>query len=265
MAQARTRGRQRSAASKQGAHSVVSNVLRHLARISHGIVMGIPRRLPRDLAALFLATVGVLVALALLGQANKTGLVGWLANGCHQLFGRGALLVPFTLWWGALEIALSSSRQATVRRAIGLGLYAAGALALLDARATNRVEEAGGYLGAGIATLLRLIGGEVGLGLLALALGLAGSTLIAGADLRTLVARGVALGRVLSGHLTRHRRGPDTSSVREPDTAAPGHRMQDMTKREPEPALITPPRHTSTSRVRSKRGIADGRPRAEQP
>lgn len=265
MAQARTRGRQRAAESKRDAGSVVSNVLRHLARIGHGVVMGIPRRLPRDLAALFLATVGVLLALALLGQANETGLVGWIANGCQQLFGRGALIVPLTFWWGAFEVAASSSRQATIRRTVGLGLYAAGALALLDARATDRVEEAGGYIGAGIATLLRLVGGEVGLGLLALALGLAGSTLIAGVDLRTLVARGVALGRVLSGHFARRRRGPDSNAVLEPGTAVPGHRMEDTTKREPTPAVITPPRHTSTSRVRSKRGTTEGRPRVERP
>jgi len=265
MAQAGTRGRQRAAESKRDAGSVVSNVLRHLARIGHGVVMGIPRRLPRDLAALFLATVGVLLALALFGQANQTGLVGWIATGCQQLFGRGALIVPLTFWWGALELVASSSRQATVRRAIGFGLYAAGALALLDARATDRVEEAGGYIGAGIATLLRLVGGEVGLGLLALALGLAGSTLIAGVDLRTLVARGVALGRVLSGHFARRRRGPDGNAVLDPGTAVPGHRMEDTTKREPTPAVITPPRHTSTSRVRSKRGTADSRPRVERP
>ncbi len=265
MTHARTRGRRQAVESKRASASLAANVLRHLARIGRWAGMGIRQRLPRDLAALFLATVGVLLALALLGQTQETGLVGWIATGCRQLFGRGVLLVPLLFWWSAFELVASSSRQATARRMVGLGLYATGALALLDARVTDRVEEAGGYLGAGIATLLRFVGGEIGRGLLAIAFGLAGSILVAGIDLRTLVARGIGLGRVLSDHVARRMPGLNSSSVLEPPTVAPGQQGEATAALEPALTVITPQRHASANRLRNKRGTNDGQPRLERP
>jgi len=211
----------------------------------------VPRRLPRDLAGLFLATVGVLLALALLGHERETGLAGWLAQTCRQLFGRGAIVVPLACWWGALELFASRSRAGTIRRAVGFALYGSAAVALLDARPADQVEEAGGYVGAGVAALLRLIGGDLGLGLLALALGLAGSTLVAGIELGTL-ARTIVTAARRSWRIVRRRSSTRTVDLPAPPAPAePGHSDGTVQRGPTRPVIAT--RHAPASRSRGRR------------
>ncbi len=211
----------------------------------------VPRRLPRDLAGVFLATVGVLLAVALFGHERETGLAGWLAQTCQQLFGRGAIVVPLVCWWGALELLASRSRAGTVRRAVGFALYGSAAVALLDARPADRVEEAGGYIGAGVAALLRFIGGDLGLGLLALALGLAGSTLVAGIELSTL-ARAIVTAAQRSWQIVQRRSSARAVDLPAPPAPAePGHSFETAQHGSTRPIIAT--RHAPASRPRGRR------------
>jgi len=266
MARGRSQGRRRGetgeARSERGGSSWLPRLFGYLAR---GLTR-VPRRLPRDLAGLFLATLGVLLALALFGAEQRTGLIGLMAEACRWLFGRGALVVPLALWWGAIELLAAQSRQATLRRALGVLLYVAGAVALLDARAVDRVEEAGGYVGAGVAALLRLVAGEVGFGLLALVLGLAGATLFAGVDLRTL-GQQAAHGARLLGTLRSWRASvpaaeqrsssPERRRGRERQAVA-GATEFDVTR-----PVIAPARHAGPARARNRRGGGGSKGRDE--
>ncbi|MCS7050180.1 MAG: DNA translocase FtsK [Thermomicrobium sp.] len=242
----------------------MSGLLRFCGRGIGSVLRVVPRRLPRDLAGLFLATLGVLLALALVGSAREAGLAGWLADGCRRVFGRGALLVPVGLWWGALECFLSGSRPATARRAAGLSLYAAGALALLDSRVTDRVEDAGGYVGAGIAALLRLVGGEVGVGLLAIALGIAGSTLVAGIDMRTLVVSAALLGRRAMRRVVPPPRATSPAMRAASKGGMTGELPAESKPHEAAPVIAVPHRD-GRGRVRTKRASVEGKARVEPP
>lgn len=245
-----TSGRQRAAPSQRPAR--LAGLGTAVARGFVAWLRALPRRLPRDATALGLATLGILLALALAGHDRQTGLVGEVAAACRTLFGRGALIVPLACWWGTLECLFAGSRAASQRRGVGLALYAAGALALLDLRPARSVEEAGGLVGAGIAALLRLVGGELGLGLLALVLGLIGSTLLAGIDLRT-TGRGLALAfRAIRALRPRRQPGqpaPARSAPPEPAPAAEPPRPSTLPV-DPPPTIVAAPR---PSAVRSRR------------
>ncbi len=262
MAQGRAHRRKRVAA---GDHSPAGPGL--LSRVARAVGSGLgrlPQRLPRDIAGLFLATLGVLIALALFGLEGKTGLVGLVAEACRWLFGRGAVVVPLACLWGAIELLAARRREAVLRRGVGIALYVAGALALLDARATDRVEEAGGYVGAGVAALLKLLGGEIGVGLLALAFGLAGATLIAGVDLRT-VAQGLArfvawLRRRLPSRSARENHPASAVLTREDEPPARSPSTEAVESPRP---VIQAARHSGPGRVRSRRGTAETARRSE--
>ncbi|MCX2727325.1 DNA translocase FtsK 4TM domain-containing protein [Thermomicrobium sp. 4228-Ro] len=247
--QGRKRGEAREVRSERGGSQLLPWLLGRVARgLAH-----VPRRLPRDLAGLFLATLGVLLALALFGAEQRTGLIGLVAEACRWLFGRGAIVVPLVFFWGALELLAAQSRQATLRRALGIFLYIAGAVALLDARAVDRVEEAGGYLGAGVAAVLRLIGGEIGFGVLALVLGVAGVTLFAGVDLRTL-GQGTARVARLLGAVRSWRPPVQEGEQQSPSRGSEREGAVDTTEFAMTRPVIAATRHTGSARARNRRG-----------
>lgn len=171
---------------------IVVGGLRRLLLFGQLVGRFVPRRLPRDSAALLVATLAILLTVALYGQKDETGAISYIAEGCRRLLGRGAVAVPLGFGWAALELLFSRSWESTRQRAVGLILYTLGALALLDTRGVSQGGPAGGVLGAGVAALLRLIGGDIGLGVFAFVLGLIGSTLAAGVELRVVVAQLIA-------------------------------------------------------------------------
>jgi len=264
MARGRAQGRRRTEARTALANAESGRSARSVARLAQGLIR-VSRRLPRDVTGLFLATLGVLVALALFGRERETGLIGLIAGGCRWLFGRGAVIVPLALWWGALELLAARDRRATVRRGIGLVLYGAGAVALLDARATARVEDAGGYIGAGVAALLRLFGGDIGFGLLALVLGLAGSTLLAGVELRTVVQHLAGLvGTARALVARRSRSGERAPVVESPPHEGASQRSGDTAEIAGARPVIAAARHSGPARARGRRAAATSSTRNEK-
>lgn len=153
----------------------------------------VPQRVVREAGALLVLTVALLMAGALLGLGSSYGAIGWVTSGVRQLFGRGAFLVPLCALWLTGELLFSHQPAASRRRGLGLALYSAAVLAFLDLRGAERVSEAGGYIGAGVSGILQLIGGQIGAGLLALAIGCAGLAFATGAELLALPARWRAL------------------------------------------------------------------------
>ncbi len=153
----------------------------------------IPQHLLREAGGLLVLTVTLLMAGALLGLGTSYGAIGWLTSAVRQLFGRGALLLPLWGLWVTGELLLSRQPAASRRRGLGLALYSSAVLAFLDLRGAAQVSEAGGYLGAGFSGILQLIGGQIGAGLLALALGCVGLGFATGAELLALPAHWRAL------------------------------------------------------------------------
>ncbi len=153
----------------------------------------VPQRVAREAGALLVLTVALLMAGALLGLGSSYGAIGWVTSGLRQLFGRGAFLVPLCALWLTGELLFSHQPAASRRRGLGLALYSAAVLAFLDLRGAERISEAGGYAGAGVSGILQLIGGQIGAGLLALAIGCAGLAFATGAELLALPARWRAL------------------------------------------------------------------------
>jgi S-DNA-T family DNA segregation ATPase FtsK/SpoIIIE len=153
----------------------------------------LPRAVVREGVALLVLAVALLIAGALLGLGSSYGAIGWGTSAVRQLFGRGAFLVPLCGIWLAGELVFSRQPAASRRRGLGLALYISAVLVFLDLRGGAEITDAGGYLGAGISGILQLIGGQIGAGLLAVALGCAGLGLATGAELLAVPSRWRAL------------------------------------------------------------------------
>ncbi|RIK47304.1 MAG: DNA translocase FtsK [Chloroflexi bacterium] len=148
----------------------------------------VSERLREEILAFAIFTLAVVATLPIIGLAGRSGLK-YLSDGIAALLGLGAIAVPLGLSIIAVEIWRSGDAGHRSRRVLGGIVLVAACVGLLAQTYPEReVRDAGGYVGYGSSLFLQSLVGEVGAGLLFLALGTVGVWLVSGSDSREYVA-----------------------------------------------------------------------------
>ncbi len=121
-----------------------------------------PDGLPRDLVAVALATLGVLILLSLLPTSGERAYFAFVSEGLLRAFGYGAYLIGALLIALAIYFWLEKTNLSDRRVALGVALLFLVAVTLMhlpraavpDPFTRDMVRTGGGYLGAGLAWVL---------------------------------------------------------------------------------------------------------------
>jgi S-DNA-T family DNA segregation ATPase FtsK/SpoIIIE len=203
-----------------------------------------PSRLRREMLGAGLVLLAILSAWAL-GRGGQDGrLVAWWGRLLEAVCGRGALLVPFLIGLIAIRAFRDTAGPMLHPRhylgGFAFGVAVFGLLQLAGEPLDPR--DGGGYLGAGVARVLREPLGELGSGLLLYAAGTISVFLLAGTDVRTFWRDLRALWPRRPPVLAEEELEPLQGKAVTPETApppratAPLPRVINVPKREQQPA-----------------------------
>lgn len=168
-----------------------------------------PDGLPRDLVAVALATLGVLILISLLPGSGQQALFAFFSEGLLRAFGYGAYLIGALLVALAVYFWLEKTNLSDRRVALGVALLFLVAVTLMhlpraaipEPFARDMVRTGGGYLGAGIAWALYRTLGYAGSYVVLVAVILTAALLIT--QVRVAQALGLAAGAARNWRASR--------------------------------------------------------------
>lgn len=210
-----------------------------------------PSRLQREILGVLAAALGALLALPLLGVTGSHSLLARTGGVLRDGLGRAAYLVPIACFWVAGEAFLAAEGDSGGRQRRGLGLLLLLAclttfFQLIDPLDLHR---GGGYLGRGLAEMVRWVAGDIGAGIIAFTVGIIGIYLFTGVDAGSIVAtwrraRQARAARRAAEQASRPEREPARKAPKQPEPETlrlpPTRPVINLPKREPAPPRSLP-------------------------